>query len=403
MAESRSSSWRWWVCGLLLLASMINYMDRQTLANAAVRITKQFGLNQEQYGDLEFGFGYGFAAGSIVFGFLADRVSVRWLYPAVLLLWSVTGFMTGWAEDYSQLLGRRIALGLFEAGHWPCAIKTTQRVLDAKDRSMGNGLLQSGASVGAILTPLIMRVLLTDQLESWRVAFQIVGVIGLAWVPFWLWMVRGRDLGVGAETDVMSGGAWRELLTRRMGVVLVVVALINTCWQTFRPWLTKFLIEGRGYAEGMALNFNSLFFIASDVGCVGAGALALWLARRGMAVHRSRMLVFFGCALLSGTGLLIPLLPRGWPLLCVLLLVAAGSLGVFPVYHALTQDISAQHQGKVTGIAGIAAWGFAPPAQKFFGRIVDKTGSFDAGLAIAGCLPLIAFVVLVFFWNRRTE
>src|SRR5436190_22999714 len=196
MAESRSSSWRWWVCGLLLLASMINYMDRQTLANAAVRITKQFGLNQEQYGDLEFGFGYGFAAGSIVFGFLADRVSVRWLYPAVLLLWSVTGFMTGWAEDYSQLLGRRIALGLFEAGHWPCAIKTTQRVLDAKDRSMGNGLLQSGASVGAILTPLIMRVLLTDQLESWRVAFQIVGVIGLAWVPFWLWMVRGRDVGV---------------------------------------------------------------------------------------------------------------------------------------------------------------------------------------------------------------
>ena len=49
------------------------------------------------------------------------------------------------------------------------------------------------------------------------------------------------------------------------------------------------------------------------------------------------------------------------------------------------------------------SWGFAPPAQKFFGRIVDKTGSFDAGLAIAGCLPLIAFVVLVLFWNRRTE
>jgi len=36
----RSASWKWWVCGLLLFASMINYMDRQTLANAAVRITK---------------------------------------------------------------------------------------------------------------------------------------------------------------------------------------------------------------------------------------------------------------------------------------------------------------------------------------------------------------------------
>lgn len=399
MAEARSPTWRWWLCGLLLLASMINYMDRQTLANAAVRITKQFALDQEHYGNLEFGFGWGFAAGSIVFGVMVDRISVRWLYPVVLLLWSVIGFLTGLVQDGQQLLFCRIALGLFEAGHWPCAIKTTQRVLDAKDRSMGNGLLQSGASIGAIVTPLIMRVLLTQELESWRLAFQIVGAIGLAWVPFWLWLVRSGDLRPAAVEP--GKGAWADLFTRRMFVVLVVVALINTCWQTYRPWLTKFLIEGRGYAEGPALNFNSLFFIASDVGCIGAGALALWLARKGMAVHRSRMLVFLAFALMSATGLFIPLLGKGWLLLGVLLLVAAGSLGVFPIYHALTQDISAHHQGKVTGIAGIAAWGFAPPAQKFFGRIVDKTGSFDAGLAIAGCLPLIAFLILLFFWNEK--
>ena len=380
---------------------MINYMDRQTLANAAVRITKQFTLSQEQYGNLEWGFGWAFAAGSIVFGYMADRFSVRWLYSAVLLLWSATGFLTGLARDYQELLACRTLLGLFEAGHWPCAIKTTQRVLDAKDRSMGNGLLQSGASVGAIVTPLIMRVLLTDQLESWRFAFQVIGAIGLLWVPFWLWLVRSTDL---TPVQVEQGrGAYADLFTRRMLVVLIVVALINTTWQTFRPWLTKFLIEGRAYPEGQALNFNSLFFIASDIGCIGAGALALWLAKKGMAVYRSRMLVFFACALITATSLFIPLLPKGWPLLCVLLLVAAGSLGVFPIYHAFTQDISAHHQGKVTGLAGIAAWGFSPPAQKFFGRIVDQTGSFDAGLAIAGCLPLIAFVVLFFFWKGRED
>ena len=155
------------------------------------------------------------------------------------------------------------------------------------------------------------------------------------------------------------------------------------------------------YPEGQALYFNSLYYIASDIGCVGAGALALWLARRGMEVYRARLGVFFVCALMSGTSLLIPILPRGWMLLAVLLLVAAGALGVFPIYHAFTQDISAGHQGQVPGIAGIAAWGFSPPAQKFFGRIVDKTGSFDAGLAIVGCLPLIAFLVLLLFWNDR--
>ena len=397
MAESRNSSWRWWVCGLLLLASMINYMDRQTLANAAVRITNQFSLSEEQYGNLEWGFGWAFAVGSIVFGFMVDRISVRFVYPAVLLLWSATGFVTGLVQNYEQLLLCRTVLGLFEAGHWPCAIKTTQRLLDAKDRAMGNGLLQSGASIGAIVTPLIMRVLLTDQLDSWRLAFQIVGAVGILWVPFWLWLVRSGDLK--PATVEQASTAWRDLFTRRMVVVLVVVACINTCWQTFRPWLTKFLIQGRGYAEGDALNFNSLFFIASDVGCIGAGALALWWVKRGMPVHRSRMLVFFGCALICASSLLIPVLPKGWILLTVLLLVAAGSLGVFPIYHALTQDISAHHQGKVTGVAGVAAWAISPPAQKFFGRLVDKTGSFDVGLAVAGCMPLVAFAVLALFWK----
>ena len=136
----RPTSWKWWICGLLLLASTINYMDRQTLANAAVRITRQFQLNQEQYGNLELGFGWAFAAGSILFGVMADRFSVRLIYPVVLILWSATGFATGLVHSYDELLVCRTLLGLFEAGHWPCAIKTTQRLLDPEDRAMGNGL-----------------------------------------------------------------------------------------------------------------------------------------------------------------------------------------------------------------------------------------------------------------------
>ena len=53
-----------------------------------------------------------------------------------------------------------------------------------------------------------------------------------------------------------------------------------------------------------------------------------------------------------------------------------------------------------TGFAGIAAWGFSPLAQKLFGRLVDRTGSFDAGLAVAGVLPLFALLALLLFWNQ---
>src|SRR5438045_9256835 len=101
MSAPRSRPWKWWICGLLLLASAINYMDRQTLANAAHRITTQFNLTQEQYGNLELAFGWAFAVGSMFFGVLADRFPLRWLYPLVLLLWSGAGVATGVIDNYS--------------------------------------------------------------------------------------------------------------------------------------------------------------------------------------------------------------------------------------------------------------------------------------------------------------
>src|SRR5687768_11438746 len=109
-AGTRPSSWKWIICGLLLLASAINYMDRQTLANAAVRITKEFQLSQTQYGHIEAVFAYAFATGSIVFGWAADRFSVRWLYAIVLTLWSIAGFATGFVRSYDELLWCRMLL-----------------------------------------------------------------------------------------------------------------------------------------------------------------------------------------------------------------------------------------------------------------------------------------------------
>src|SRR5580765_6781297 len=194
-SRARPPSWKWWICGLLLLASAINYMDRQTLANASVRITTQFHLNQAQYGNIELVFGWAFAVGSLVFGALSDRVAVRWLYPASLVLWSAAGFATGLVNNYTGLLICRTALGFFEAGHWPCAIRTTRQLLEPKDRALGNSVLQSGTSIGAIITPLVMSRILTPDLGSWKYAFQLVGLFGLIWVIGWFALVRGTNLG----------------------------------------------------------------------------------------------------------------------------------------------------------------------------------------------------------------
>ena len=149
----RSEVWKWYICGLLLLATSLNYIDRLALNLTSAEIMLEFKLDDPGYGLIESAFGFAFALGAIIFGWLADRINVRWLYALAVLAWSVAGFATGLVQTFAMLLLCRSALGLFEAGNWPCALRTTQRILPPHQRTLGNSLLQSGAAIGAILTP----------------------------------------------------------------------------------------------------------------------------------------------------------------------------------------------------------------------------------------------------------
>jgi MFS family permease len=191
----------WWVCGLLLLATMLNYMDRQTLTLTAARILRELRLDERHYGQLESAFAFAFALGAIVFGWMADRWNVTWVYPAAVLAWSAAGFATGLSQGFVGLLLCRFWLGLAEAGNWPCALRTTQKLVPPTQRSMGNAVLQSGAAFGAIATPPIVAALVLEgdsgpQPGAWRLPFLVVGAAGVSWVVLWLASVRPADLAV---------------------------------------------------------------------------------------------------------------------------------------------------------------------------------------------------------------
>jgi len=317
MPTPRSSLWKWYLCGLLLLATTINYMDRQTLANASTRVTKEFHLSQEQYGDVELAFGWAFAVGSLVFGFLADRFRVYWLYPVVLSGWSLMGIASAHTHGYWPLLSCRVLLGFFEAGHWPCALKTTFALLEPKDRTMGNSVLQSGASIGAVVTPPLMIWLMTEELSSWRLAFEAIGFIGLLWVVLWFVSMRKSDLDVEVKDDPSKRESlWDILLGGRFWALALLIFGAQTCWHLFRVWLPKFMQEGRGYSETEALAFNSAYYIGTDIGCIAAGFISLWLARRfAISAHGARRWVYAGACVMTSFSVLLLWLPKGWPLM----------------------------------------------------------------------------------------
>jgi ACS family hexuronate transporter-like MFS transporter len=382
---------------------MINYMDRQTLANLSVRIKEAFSLSNEQYGDVEFLFGISFAFGSLFFGYLVDFVSVRWLYPFVLIAWSAVGFLTGFSDGYESLLLCRGLLGFFEAGHWPCAMVVTQSIMSRKNRVMGNSILQSGASLGAILTPIVIRLILSSSTSpsAWRLPFFVIGATGVFWAAIWFFVIGQND--IVRTTQRSADMTWLKdvLVDRRFWGLAAMVICINTSWQLVRAWLPSFLQNGRGYSESQAMYFNSLYYVATDIGCIAAGIVALMLTRRGWSVHGSRVAVYLLCSVLACLSTVAALLPHGWLLLSVLLLVGAGSLGVFPCYYSFSQEMSVTHLGRVSGLLSFIGWIMSSPTQKLFGKVVDTTGSYDWNIALLGWCPLIGLVLFLLLWKKN--
>lgn len=402
----RSSPWKWYICGLLLLATTINYMDRQTLSNAAAAVKADFKLDDLQYGNLETAFGLAFAAGSLVFGFLSERWSLRWLYPAVLGGWSLAGLLSSWAADYHQFLAARIMLGLFEAGHWPCALKTTLRLLPAGERMMGNSVLQSGASIGAIITPQLVLWLSQGHPQGWRFAFQVIALSGVVWIILWLasFHLQSSHASQEEEHSAESKGH-ASLLPIMAGGKFWAVALLLTGiqipWHIIRAWLPLFLEVGRGYDKASTAHFVSVYYIATDVGCILAGVMSLHLAKRfSISTHLAKRRIFNFAAVLTSLSVLIPFLGKGWALLGVLLLIGAASLAMFPCYYTYVQELSAAHVARLTGLFSMWVWAITSPMHSLFGWLKDRIGSYDPALALTGLAPWLGVLAMALLWDR---
>jgi ACS family hexuronate transporter-like MFS transporter len=273
---------------------------------------------------------------------------------------------------------------------------------------MGNSLLQSGAAVGAFLTPLIVLGLL-GWTGSWRSPFLVVGAFGLGWVVCWLLLVRSRDLPsprslpppeanghhpAGART---WPAGWQ---VRRFCALVLVVVSINASWHYFRAWMPLFLQEQYHYTESQTGWFTSAYYIAADLGSLFAGFTTLWLIRRGLPVHFSRMAVFLFCSLLTSLSVVAALVAPGPLLLGLLLVIAFGALGVFPNYYSFSQELTVRHQGKVTGVLGASCWLSMAAVHEVVGSNVESTGSYSQGIALAGLAPLVGFAALVVLWGR---
>jgi ACS family hexuronate transporter-like MFS transporter len=190
----------------------------------------------------------------------------------------------------------------------------------------------------------------------------LVSLAGVTLVLRWLAGVTAAD----PEPDRDRG-----TFLRRLAVLVVVVVSINTAWHFFRAWLPLFLQNQHHYSESFMNWFVLGYYVSTDVGSLAAGWATLSLARRGRAVHSSRVFVFGASAGLCALGAAAAFLPAGPLLLGVLLVVGFGALGLFPNYYSFSQELTSRHQGKLTGALGCTCWLAMAPVHEAVGDVVS--------------------------------
>ena len=402
---SRLGYFRWIICGLLLLGTTKNYMDRQVLGVLKTTLQHDFSWNEIQYGNLVSAFQIAYAAGMLLVGGLIDRLGTRLGYALAMIFWSLASMGTALASSLTGFRMSRYALGFGEAAVFPASIKAVAEWFPKKERALATGIFNAGTNVGAIITPLIVPWIVLRW--GWQGAFVGIGAIGFVWLFIWLLIYRKPEdhRGVSkAELDYIRSDPqepvgktkWVRLFPLRQTWAFAMGKfLTDPVWWFYLFWVPGFLQSKHGLAlTGIGIPIMAIYLI-SDVGSVAGGWLSSSLIKRGRSVNAARKIAMLICAV----GVLpVVFAYRVESTLSAVLLIglaAACHQGFSANLYTLTSDMfPARAVGSVTGIGGMAGaiggWLMA----KVVGHVLEWTGSYMIPFAMAGSGYLLALIVI---------
>lgn len=389
-----SGALKWWVCGLLLLATMLNYLDRQVLSLTAERIIAEFHTTKEGFGEIIAVFRYAYATVQFFGGWIVDAFGARLVFPAAVGVWSCAGLLTGFATTLPGIARSRLLLGAGEAFNWPCALKVTERMLAPKDRPLANGIFNSGTALGAILAPIIVTILTLRY--GWRSAFYVTGALGFVWVALWFLITRGRSAAMAgapvrirAVPSVLAGIAAR----RDFWLLAASAVIVNSVSYFLADWIPLYLKTERGFGFASGNAFSMLVYGGLDAGNLLVGLYVRSRVARGASVGSARNQALLLSCILMSSAIAAGLVSSAYIALGFLVLTAMGVAGFLVIYLTLVQDVDPLHVGATAGMLGgigNMAYGLVSP---HIGRLADLHHSGIMFL-LAGTLPWLAFIAI---------
>lgn len=359
------SKLRWLVCGLLFLATTINYMDRSALSLVEPILRHILGgdrdpaLYNRHYSYIVNCFILAYGLGFLVAGRVVDRVGVKKGYALSIAIWALASLSHVLARTPLGFGMARFALGLGESGNFPSALKATADWFPAEERALATGIFNSGTSAGALVAPLLIPFVAVRF--GWQAAFFTTGSLGLLWLVGWLlfpydrWQPRSDSSGTVASGGALPASYGSLLASRGTWVFALSKACTDAIWWFYLFWLPKYFNERFGVDMkhlGLPL---VIVYLGATIGSIAGGWLAGFFIRRGHSVRLGRRYAMLVCALCAVPVALVPFVHPLWQAIALLCLATAAHQGWSSNLLSTPSDMfPSSSVGTVVGIGGAA-------------------------------------------------
>jgi MFS transporter, ACS family, hexuronate transporter len=409
-SSALATRFRWFIVGLLFIATTINYIDRQTLALLKPILDQQLHWSNTDFGFINSVFFGVYAASYAVFGRLIDRVGVKLGYGISITWWSLAAVLHAFVGSVRGFLFVRIALGAGEGGNFPACIKAIAHWFPKRERALAASLFNNGANIGPVIAPAIVPWI--AYTFGWQMSFVVAGVAGflwlLLWVPFYADSPAQSRFVSAAELQTIesdhdtsegtvNGVSWIGLFTiRETWSIVLAKFLTDPVWWFFLIWLPDFFMKTRALDLRNSWPHLVTIYSISTVLSVVGGWFTGKLIKNGWTATRARktgMLLFAVCVLP------VFFAPRSGNWTAVMLIGLAGAAHQAwsaNIYAVISDIFPKRAVAAIAGIGGMAGALGGMLFPMFTGALLDyyhKAGNETTGYAILFAICSSAYVV----------
>jgi ACS family hexuronate transporter-like MFS transporter len=411
---------RWWIIGLIFLATVINYIDRTAFALLWPEMGEDLGMDKTDYALMLNIFMAFYAVGKFASGKLYDAIGTRLGFTVSIIIWSVASALHSVASGIVSLSIVRGMLGLGEAGNWPGAVKSNGEWFPVKERALAQGIFNAGASIGNVIAPFVIVFLYTQF--GWKTTYVILGAVGVLWVIPWLFLNKStpekHPWVTQKERDLIMSGRIEKDETKRgksLSIpkilsfkqswgILLCRFFIEPIWWFFAGWMPIYLNDSFGLSIEEIAATMWISYLMAAAGSIGGGMFT-------KALMKNKTVDFARKATISLGGVLILI-----AFVCIITMVGENNFMTF-IYLAglallgfqfaigniqtLSSDLfRGPSVGTMAGLAGMIA-AVSPMIMNWFVGQITGTSYVPAFVAI--CVSVTLGVLTIFFFIRKVE